>query len=190
MSFNDTMTNLMNAARVKFPLASKLGFSELTKLLLSKTLYDETIAMSGATADGKWQKYTATGNPTQIYPDSAYVSAKKGDTIYQAITLKTDGVFQSTFISFYQTGVGHHNVTPDVKKIDDSTIRLSASYTCDADGSYLMADLNVLTITGGTYYEVADNYAAISPVGGVTNPVLSVFLGFLPSRRKKVVTCL
>lgn len=172
----EDLTDLANAARARFPLVSKLGVPDITKLLRSKVLYDETLAMSGATVDGKWQKYTATGNPTQIYPDSAYVSAKKGDTIYQAITLKTDGVFQSTFISFYQTGVGHHNVTPDVKKIDDSTIRLSASYTCDADGSYLIADLNGLTIAGGTYYEVADNYAAISPVGGIAKALLCALL--------------
>lgn len=168
MKVVEVLTDLSDAARTRFPLVSKLGVPDVIKLLRSKVLYDETLAMSGATADGNWQKYATNlnGQPTQIYPDSAYVSAKKGDTIYQALTLKTDGAFQSTFISFYQTGVGHHNVTPDIKKIDDSTIRLSASYTCDADGSYLIADLNVLTITGGTYYEVADNYAAISPVGG------------------------
>lgn len=184
----EDLTDLANAARARFPLVSKLRVPDITKLLRSKVLFDETIKMSGATADGKWQKYTVTGKTDQIYPfgNLGHVSAKKGDTIYQAVTLKTDGTFQRTYISFYQTGVGHHNVTPDVKTIDDSTIRLSASYTCDSDGDYLMADLNILIITGGTYYEVADNYAAISPVGGVTNPVLSTFLGYVPSREMEV----
>lgn len=164
----EDLTALANAARDRFTLVSKLGVPDITKLLRSKVLYDKTIQMSGATADGKWQKYTATGKVTQIYPfgNFGHVSAKKGDTIYQAVTLKTDGAFQRTYISFYQTGVGHHNVTADVKAIDNSTIRLSASYTCDSDGDYLMADINGLLITGGTYYEVADNYVAISPVGG------------------------
>lgn len=115
----------MNAARVKFPLVSKLTIFDLKRLLLSKVVSDETIQMAGATVDGEWQKIPldSTDSPYhvyQVYPfgDLGYVSAKKGETIYQAITLKTDGSFRDTLISFYQKDFGHHNVATEVEKIE------------------------------------------------------------------------
>ena len=175
---SEKLINLMNAARQKYTVVGKLTVDDLKRLLLAKQLFNETPKMSGATDDGGWQRYQHNDNPVQIYPDSntGYVVAKKGQTIYQAVDLRTDGKFQNTFISFYQNGVGHHNVAPDIKKIDDNMIRLSASYTCDSDGTYLLLDLNQLLIEGGPYYEVGNFKAYISELGGVTKLPLFAFL--------------
>lgn len=178
---SEKLTNLMNAARQKYTVVGKLKVDDLKRLLLAKQLFNETPKMSGATDDGGWQRYQHNDNPVQIYPNGniGYILAKKGQTIYQAVDLRTDGKFQNTFISFYQNGVGHHNVVPDIKVIDDNTIRLSASYTCESDGEYLMLDLNQLSITGGTYYEVGNFKAYLSELGGVIRRLLT---DVLPSR--------
>lgn len=180
MSLSETMTELMDAARVKFPLVNKLSILDLKQLLLSRVVSSETIQMSGATADGKWQKIPldSSQNQYQIYPfgNLGYVSAKRGDTIFQAVTLKTDGIFQETLISFYQRDFGHHNVTAETKKMNDGSIRISAYYTCDSDGDYLLQDINGLLITNGTYVEIGDCYAAISPVGGGIKHLLNALV--------------
>lgn len=175
---SEKLTGLMNAARQRYTVVGKLTVDDLKKLLLAKQLFNETPKMSGATDNGGWQRYLHNNNPVQIYPNGniGYILAKKGQTIYQAVDLRTDGKFQNTFISFYQNGVGHHNVVPDIKVIDDNTIRLSASYTCELDGTYLLLDLNQLMIVGGTYYEVGNFKAYISELGGVTKLPLSAFL--------------
>lgn len=162
----------MNAGRKKYSLVNKLSVDDLTQLLGSNLLIDKMPAMHGMQADGNWQKRVTVSDLDQVYPDgnNGYFTAEKGQTIFQAITLKTDGKFNSTFISFYEEGVGHHNVTPTVKEIGNNTYRISAQYLVANDGNYFMLDLNALSITGGTYYELTDPYVYLSQ--GVISPNL------------------
>ena len=162
----------MNAGRKKYSLVNKLSVDDLTQLLGSNLLIDKMPAMYGMQADGNWQKRVTVSDLDQVYPDgnNGYFTAEKGQTIFQAITLKTDGKFNSTFISFYEEGVGHHNVTPTVKEIGNNTYRISAQYLVANDGNYFMLDLNALSITGGTYYELTDPYVYLSQ--GVISPNL------------------
>lgn len=173
MTLNSSLVGLMDAARIKYPIVNKLTIDDLTKLLRSKVVSDKTIKMAGAVDDDSWQKIQIDYNSSQfqIYPygDLGYVSANKGDTIFQGITLKTDGKFDSTCISFYQKGVGHQNVVADIKDLGDNTFRVSAIYTCSSDGNYLLQDLNNLIIYSGTYVEIKDCYATISSSLGGQN---------------------
>ena len=178
MTISNTMTGLMDAARTKYPLVNKLKISDLTKLLYSTEISTTQLKMDSAFLDGKWYRYNEFNNPAQIYPqgDAWYINAKKGQTIFQAVDFKSDGKLNSAFISFYQKGVGHHNVVPESKVIDQDTIRLSAIYTCESDGEYLLMDLNGLATSNATYISLSNFYAAISKVGGVVKALLNALL--------------
>ena len=162
----------MDAGRKKYSLVNKLSVDDLIQLLGSNLLIDKMPSMHGMQADGNWQKRVTVSGLDQVYPDGdiGYVPAEKGQPIFQAITLKTDGKFNSTYISFYEKGVGHHNVTPTVKDLGNNTYRISAQYLVANDGNYFMLDLNALSITGGTYYELTDPYVYLSQ--GVISPNL------------------
>lgn len=162
----------MDAGRKKYSLVNKLSVDDLIQLLGSNLLIDKMPAMHGMQSDGNWQKRVTVSGLDQVYPDgdNGYVTAEKGQTIFQAVTLKTDGKFNSTYISFYEKGVGHHNVIPTVKDLGNNTYRISAQYLVANDGDYFMLDLNALSITGGTYYELTDPYVYLSQ--GVISPNL------------------
>ena len=161
----------MDAVRKVKGYSGILGVKDATKLLLA-TKSEIPLKISGATLDGEWQKCPISSSYSQIYSDD-YLDLKKGQTMFLSFKLKTDGKFDSTFISFYQKNVGHHNVVADVKHNTDGTLQISAFYTAESDGSYINFDLNSLQIIGASYAEVSDYALFISPVGGVTKAFLS-----------------
>ena len=164
MSLSETMTGLMDAVRKVKGYSGILGVKDATKLLLA-TKSEIPLKISGATLDGEWQKYPISSSNEQIYSDD-YLDLKKGQTMFLSCKLKTDGKFDSAFVSFYQKTVGHHNVVANVKQNTDGTLQISAFYTAESDGSYINFDLNSLQIIGASYAEVSDYALFISPVGG------------------------
>ena len=170
---NDLLILIMSLVRKIKGYSGKLSVKDATKLL-SATKSEIPLKISGATIDGKWQKYPISSSNNQISSDD-YVDIKKGQTMFLNCTLKTDGQFNSTFVSFYQKNVGHHNVVPDVKQNNDGTVQISAIYTAETDGSYITFDLNTLQIAGASYAEVSDYAFFISPVGGVISHLLIAF---------------
>ena len=58
MSLDETMTGLMNAARVKFPVCNELRVKDLTSILLSKNILSSNTIIEGATqVDGAFRFY-------------------------------------------------------------------------------------------------------------------------------------
>lgn len=170
MSLSETMTALMNAARTKFPLISKLGVKDLTQVLLSKVVINEQqIAMTGANPGPNGHMFSSA-RTAQIYPTDAAkysINVQKGQRVMQSVVIQTDGVLSSSYISFYENGKGHHNVTASVTKLGDRSYKLAADYVSDFNGSMLLQDINTLRITGGTYFDVLHPYVAVTQVGGV-----------------------
>ena len=168
---NDLLILIMSIVREVKGYSGKLGIEDATKLL-SATKSKIPLKISGATIDGEWQKFLISSSYVQAASDD-YIDIKKGHTMFLKCTLKTDGQFDSTYVSFYQKNVGHHNVVADVKQSSDGTVQISAAYTAETDGSYITFDLNALQIAGASYAEVSDYALFISPVGGVTKALLS-----------------
>lgn len=170
MSLNDKMTAVMDAARQHFAVTTKLSLDDLAKLFTVKNIYQTVMPkMQGWDPTTSTRLRVKTDTAQQFYPadqSGNTITVKKGQRISQAFTAKTDGQIKSLYISFYQSGVGHHNVTPTITKLSDGTYRISADFVSTFDGQMLLLDINQLQMLSGTYMEFSDPYAAISAVGG------------------------
>ncbi|PEH04060.1 hypothetical protein CP356_06730 [Lactobacillus sp. UMNPBX5] len=169
MSLHDKMTRLMDSARNTYPVSNLLGISDLSNILRSKTLVFSQPQMVGGAqiSTNKFKAQNGVGFQMYPYDQTKYsINVTKGQRIMQSINIKTDGQISNSYISFYQNGKGHNNITPIITKVDDSTYKLQADFISTFDGSMLLLDINGLTFTNATYFELSNAHVAVTQVGG------------------------
>lgn len=182
MSVSEALTNLGDAVRnltCKTDKMTILDMASALNLLGSlpdlatpfPVMNDGKGHLSTANADGS-QTFTGqggfTGELVQPKDTKRAVALKKGDTLVQAFTIKTDSFRDLTF-NFHGFQTGYHPMPAYAYKIADNMYRVWATYMSPVDDTYFL--LNFWSIARATAGITLSNpYAAIVGVRGGSAP--------------------
>lgn len=179
MTISQALSSLGDAVRNSTWKTDKMSISDMTAALnLSGSLpnlatpfpvmNDGKGHSSTANADGS-QSFTGqggfTGELVHVNGTEPTVALKKGDTLVQAFTMKTD-ILNSLNFNFRGSQTGNHVCLAHAYKIADNTYRIWATYMSPDDETYTLLEFwsDAKTTTGIT---LSNPYAAIVGVGGV-----------------------
>lgn len=145
----------------------KLGGDNLAPLVAP------TMSNGGAetesTTHGHAQRFALPLGGTELLPKTGiFVNVLSGDTLSQSFVIGTDATsINGSFTFFMDNTVSHHIVPFNVQQLTATKYMISASYTTGTDGKWRILDIMRLNLTGGTYVEFSNPYAAIDLSGGV-----------------------
>ena len=179
MTVSQTLSNLGDAVRNLTWKTGKMSVPDMTTALnLSGSLpnlatpfpvmNDGKGHLSTTNTDGS-QTFAGqggfTGEPVHVSGSSLTVALKKGDTLVQAFTIKSN-VFRNVTFNFLGTVTFAHAVHANAFKIADDTYRVWATFTAPRDETYKLLEFwaDAKATTGIT---LSNPYAAIVGVGGV-----------------------
>lgn len=145
----------------------KLGGDNLAPLVAPVMLAGDTKVES--TTHGHAQRFALPLGETELLPKTdILVDVLPGDTLSQSFVIETDATsVNGTFTFFMNDGSGHHMVPFNVQQLTTTKYLISASYTTETNGPWRILDIMRLNLTGGTYVEFSNPYAAIDLSGGV-----------------------
>lgn len=118
---------------------------------------------------GHAQRFALPLGGTELLPKTdILVNVLSGDTLSQSFVIETDATsINGSFTFFMDNTVSHHIVPFNVQQLTATKYLVSASYTTGTDGKWRILDIMRLNLTGGTYVEFSNPYAAIDLSGGV-----------------------
>lgn len=181
MSLNQGLTNLADAVRDGSNISQKLSISEMTynvqqmcslnNYFISKLppLNDGKNHLS--TPHGSAQRFENQGGFTGelVHPNgtSIQMNVLKGDTITQSIVIRSNGIFKNATFNFESVNDKvDHPIGGYAIKLNENTYKVIASYTTQKDDVINLAKFWA-DCKGGSYIEVLQPYAALSPeLGG------------------------
>lgn len=117
---------------------------------------------------GHAQRFALPLGETELLPKTdILVDVLSGDTLSQSFVIETDATsVNGTFTFFMNDSSSHHIVPFNVQQLTATKYLISASYTTGNDGKWRILDIMRLNLTGGTYVELSNPYAAIDLSGG------------------------
>lgn len=118
---------------------------------------------------GHAQRFALPLGGTELLPKTdILVNVLSGDTLSQSFVIETDATsINGSFTFFMDNTVSHHIVPFNVQQLTATKYLVSANYTTGTDGKWRILDIMRLNLTGGTYVEFSNPYAAIDLSGGV-----------------------
>ena len=118
---------------------------------------------------GHAQRFALPLGEVELLPKTdILVDVLSGDTLSQSFVIETDATsINGSFTFFMNDSANHHIVPFNVQRLTATKYLISASYTTSADGKWRILDIMRLNLTGGTYVELSNPYAAIDLSGGV-----------------------
>lgn len=121
-----------------------------------------------STVHGHAQRFALPLGETELLPKTdIFVNVLSGDTLSQSFVIETDATsVNGTFTFFMADSSSHHMVPFNVQQLTATKYLISASYTTGNDGKWRILDIMRLNLTGGTYVEFSNPYAAIDLSGG------------------------
>ena len=121
---------------------------------------------------GHAQRFVLPLKGTELLPTTnILVDVLSGDTLSQSFVIETDATSINGAFTFYMMNSDHHVVPFNVQQLTATKYLVSASYTTSADDKWRILDIRRLSLTGGTYVEFSNPYAAIDLSGGTDQPV-------------------
>lgn len=178
MSLNDTMTNLMNAARASVGISGKLTLPNATKELEQYAKMQNELLVFPEMSNGHETSRTAglsqiiefdnSGFFEMLPSNIQYLEVKKGDRIRQSFLLKTVSDINNFKISFYADETGHQFVSSSINRIGENLYKVSSDYTCIADARIRLFDFYEDSIQKGhMVYQFSQPFTGfISKLGG------------------------
>lgn len=170
---NATATNALNLAT---SVDSKVnGLKEAVKQLGGDNLAPlvAPVMLKGGTdtesiTHGHAQRFALPLGEVELLPKTdILVDVLSGDTLSQSFVIETDATsVNGTFTFFMADSSSHHIVPFNVQQLTATKYLVSASYTAGDDGKWRILDIMRLSLTGGTYVELSNPYAAIESSGG------------------------
>lgn len=119
---------------------------------------------------GHAQRFALPLGDVELLPKTdILVNVLSGDTLSQSFVIETDATSINGSFTFYLDDTGntsHHIVPFNVQQLTATKYLVSASYTTGIDGKWRILDIMQLNLTGGTYVEFSNPYAAIESSGG------------------------
>lgn len=117
---------------------------------------------------GHAQRFALPLGEVELLPNTdILVDVLSGDTLSQSFVIETDATsVNGTFTFFMNDSANHHIVPFDVQQLTATKYLVSASYTAEKNGKWRILDIMRLKLTGGTYVEFSNPYAAIDLSGG------------------------
>lgn len=194
MSLNDTMTNLMNAARASVGINGKLTLPNATKELEQYAkMQNELLVFPEMSNDHETSRtaglsqiieFDNSGFFELLPSNIQYLEVKKGDRIRQSFLLKTVSDINNFKISFYADETGHQFVSSSINRIGENLYKVSSDYTCIADARIRLFDFYEDSMPKGhLVFQFSQPFAGfVSKLGGVIKSLLcAVRQHFSPS---------
>lgn len=118
---------------------------------------------------GHAQRFALPLGGTELLPKTdILVNVLSGDTLSQSFVIETDATSINGSFTFFMNNTASHHIVPfNVQQLTATKYLISASYTTGTDGKWRILDIMRLNLTGGTYVEFSNPYAAIDLSGGV-----------------------
>lgn len=116
---------------------------------------------------GHAQRFVLPLKGTELLPKTnILVDVLSGDTLSQSFVIETDATSINGAFTFYMMSSDHHVVPFNIQQLTATKYLVSASYTTENDDKWRILDIMRLNLTGGTYVEFSNPYAAIDLSGG------------------------
>lgn len=117
---------------------------------------------------GHAQRFALPLKGTELLPKTdIFVNVLSGDTLSQSFVIETDATSINGSFTFFMDNTASHHIVPfNVQQLTATKYLISASYTTGTDGKWRILDIMRLNLTGGTYVEFSNPYAAIDLSGG------------------------
>lgn len=117
---------------------------------------------------GHAQRFALPLGEVELLPKTGIiVDVLSGDTLSQSFVIETDATSVNGTFTFFMTDSSSHHMVPfNVQQLTATKYLVSARYTTSADGKWRILDIMRLDLTGGTYIEFSNPYAAIDLSGG------------------------
>lgn len=144
----------------------KLGGDNLAPLVAPVMRNGGTDAES--ITHGHAQRFALPLGEVELLPKTnIFVNVLSGDTISQSFVIETDATSINGSFTFFMDNTASHHIVPfNVQQLTATKYLISASYTTGTDGKWRILDIMRLNLTGGTYVEFSNPYAAIDLSGG------------------------
>ena len=117
---------------------------------------------------GHAQRFALPLGEVELLPKTdIFVNVLSGDTLSQSFVIETDATSINGSFTFFMDNTASHHIVPfNVQQLTATKYLVSASYTTGTDGKWRILDIMRLNLTGGTYVEFSNPYAAIDLSGG------------------------
>lgn len=117
---------------------------------------------------GHAQRFALPLKGTELLPKTdILVDVLSGDTLSQSFVIETDATSIDGSFTFFMMKSGSHHIVPfNVQQLTATKYLVSGSYTTGNDDKWRILDIMRLNLTGGTYVEFSNPYAAIDLSGG------------------------
>ena len=163
---NATATQALDIANSLKESVKRLGGDNLAPLVVPTMSNVGTEAES--VTHGHAQRFVLPLKGTELLPKTnILVDVLSGDTLSQSFVIETDATSIDGAFTFYMMSSDHHVVPFNVQQLTATKYLVSASYTTENDDKWRILDIMRLNLTGGTYVEFSNPYAAIDLSGGV-----------------------
>lgn len=118
---------------------------------------------------GHAQRFALPIGEVELLPKTnILVDVLSGDTLSQSFVIETDATSINGSFTFFMLKSGNHHIAPfNVQQLTATKYLVSASYTTGTNDEWRILDIMRLNLTGGTYVELSNPYAAIDLSGGV-----------------------
>ena len=144
----------------------KLGGDNLAPLVAP--VMSNAGAETESVTHGHAQRFVLPLKGTELLPKTnILVDVLSGDTLSQSFVIETDATSIDGAFTFYMMNSDHHIVPFNVQQLTATKYLVSGSYTTGNDDKWRILDIMRLNLTGGTYVEFSNPYAAIDLSGGV-----------------------
>lgn len=163
---NATATQALDIANSLKESVKRLGGDNLAPLVVPAMCNVGTETES--VTHGHAQRFALPIGGTELLPKTnILVDVLSGDTLSQSFVIETDATSIDGAFTFYMMSSDHHVVPFNVQQLTATKYLVSASYTTENDDKWRILDIMRLNLTGGTYVEFSNPYAAIDLSGGV-----------------------
>lgn len=143
----------------------KLGGDNLAPLVAP--VMSNVGAETESVTHGHAQRFVLPLKGTELLPKTnILVDVLSGDTLSQSFVIETDATSINGAFTFYMMSSDHHVVPFNIQQLTATKYLVSASYTTENDDKWRILDIMRLNLTGGTYVEFSNPYAAIDLSGG------------------------
>lgn len=117
---------------------------------------------------GHAQRFALPLKGTELLPKTdILVNVLPGDTLSQSFVIETDATSINGSFTFFMDNTASHHIVPfNVQQLTATKYLISASYATETNGKWRILDIMRLNLTGGTYVEFSNPYAAIDLSGG------------------------
>lgn len=144
----------------------KLGGDNLAPLVAP--VMSNVGAETESVTHGHAQRFVLPLKGTELLPKTnILVDVLSGDTLSQSFVIETDATSINGAFTFYMMSSDHHVVPFNIQQLTATKYLVSASYITENDDKWRILDIMRLNLTGGTYVEFSNPYAAIDLSGGV-----------------------